>query len=340
MTLSKYITGKHLSTDASIHTLLVVRVCKPVCFNRNIMSYSTVTSKYSASLLNLWGDKRMVKHYTSTTTVTWPTQGKTTLRRPRVADGGFCNKSAALDYAASPARFTAITNYSLQALEFEKKICRAGFRKNFGQNLPSPGTLKIHFGLLDVNPTHNSSRWSKTNKSAPLKMGWSTQADHVRKSRGRPDFVAEKLDLCFKNRAQLVPTNDVRKRHVVGTNNNHEKMDKSLIHSGIQLMSSDWILEGLTQQIQNRRSVRAVMHELIRDAEVLLNSLRNTCPVMGVRITASGRLGKQKKGMAQLQSLSIGKVPLGTFSRKVDYSQGFALTKRGLVGLKVWVAFR
>lgn len=254
------------------------------------------------------------------------TQENTNLLRSTNYGGSL--QTAALDYAAAPARFTAISNYALQALEFEKKVCRAGFRKNFGRYLPSPATLEMHLGLLDVNPSLNSSRWSKTNKSAPLKMAPLSATHDYDSTRAYPT-------VCFKN-STVLKTRPIG----LGRGSHHENMDKRLLHSGIQLMSADWILEGLTQQIQNQRSVRAVIHELIRDAEILLNSLRSTSPVMGVRITASGRLGKQKKGMAQLQSLSIGKVPLGTFSRKVDYSQGFALTKRGLVGLKVWVAFR
>jgi hypothetical protein len=268
--------------------------------------------------------------------------------------GSFCD--ALLDYTASPACWTAITNYSLHAFEFEKKICRASFKKYFGQNLPSPGKLEMNFGLLDINPTHDSSRWKKKNKSTPKKMDLVTNTDPVVKP-CKLDSLAV-ANLCFKSHygcdnnssfGWSVKQNHVYTQKAVITQKEaygfsqpvrRKKMDKSLIHSGIQYMSSDWILEGLIQQIRNKRSVRAVMNAHIRDAEILFNSLRSACPVMGVRITASGRLGKKKKGMAQLQSLSIGKVPLGTFCRKVDYSQGFVITKFGLVGLKVWVAFR
>lgn len=332
MTTSKYITNSNLSTWTN--TKMSIRR-----FNYKV-SYSTCVRKCS----NQWSKKKIIKNFMSTTTNTTAlSENKTLLQRLYVADGEFCN--AVLDYTASPARFTSISNYSLQALEFEKKVCRAGFRNNFGQNLPSPGTLVMHFGLLDVNPTHNSSRWSaKANRSAPIQMRWSPgvlhHTDHVRKSSGGRYSTVLTSGFCFKSHAAALSDCNYDRKPTAVVSIHHEKMDKRLIHSGIQLMSSDWILEGLTQQIQNRRSVRAVMHELIRDAEVLLNSLQSACPVLGVRISASGRLGKQKKGMAQRQSLSIGKVPLGTFNRKVDYSQGFALTKRGLVGLKVWVAFR
>lgn len=242
-------------------------------------------------------------------------------------------RDALHDITASPACKTASSSDCLQAFEFEKKTCRAGFRKIFGHHLPSPGVLEMNFGLLDINPTHESSRWRKKNKSAPKQMA-SINAIATNPELRKPNPLT--AHLCLKNTYA-----DLRDSVSGGFASPARKtMCKSLLHSGVQLMSSDWILEGLVQQIQNKRSVRAVMYELIRDAEAVFNSLRSACPVLGVRIMASGRLGKTKKGMAKHLSLSIGKVPLGSFNQKVDYSQGFALTKYGAVGLKVWVAFR
>ena len=108
---------------------------------------------------------------------------------------------------------------------------------------------------------------------------------------------------------------------------------------GVQLMCSDWILESIIEQIRNKRSVRAVVHSFMRDVEQLQRTMQSASPVMGVRITATGRLGRKKKAMAQQMTKSIGKVPLGTFRHKVDYSQSFVVTKLGIVGLKVWIAY-
>lgn len=235
----------------------------------------------------------------------------------------FC--TALHNYTAAPLRCTTITNHSLRALEFEKKICRAGFKKDFGQHLPSPGSLEMNYGLLDVSPVVDSTRWKKKNKRLQGKeIGDGDFTNDPVKILRIHDFL--NTDLCFR---MYDPETGYRSSH-----------DKRFLHSGIQLMSSDWVLERLVHQIRNKRSVRVVLNELIRDVEALFNNLLSACPVLGVRLTASGRLGKKKKGMSQQQTLSIGKVPLGTFSRKVDYSQGFVVTKFGLVGLKVWVAFR
>ena len=231
------------------------------------------------------------------------------------------------DYTAAPLRQTTVLHHYLYALEFEKKICRTGFKKAFGQNLPSPGSLELNFGLLDVNPTIDSARWKK--KKTVLKKdnhhGVDFNNEPSKKLSKRQPLIA---DLCF--RGKEMPTKMI----------NCSRRDKRFIVSGIQLMSSNWVLERLVDQIKNKRSVRAVMNEIIRDVDALMNHLLSACPVLGVRITASGRLGKKKKGMAQQQTLSIGKVPLGSFNKKVDYSQGFVVTKLGCVGLKVWVAFR
>jgi hypothetical protein len=230
--------------------------------------------------------------------------------------------TALQNYTAAPLCFSAISNHSYHSLEFEKKICRAGFKKSFGQNLPSPGALEMNFGILDVTPNVDSSRWKKKYKRDSMKV----EALDAVESQNYVMTHSMAAHLCFKTR-------EPQGKHPRLNN------DKGFIHSGIQLLSASWVLEGLICQIKNKRSVRAVLNELIRDAEVLLKSVINA-PVVGVRITASGRLGKKKKGMAQQQSVSIGKVPLGTFSRKVDYCQGFVVTKLGMVGLKVWVAFR
>ena len=70
-----------------------------------------------------------------------------------------------------------------------------------------------------------------------------------------------------------------------------------------------------------------------------MDKMGSECPIKGMRITITGRLGSRKKAMAQQISKCVGKVPLSTFRQNVDYRQGVLPTKFGLVGVKIWVCY-
>ncbi|MDZ7737697.1 MAG: 30S ribosomal protein S3 [Bacteroidales bacterium] len=55
----------------------------------------------------------------------------------------------------------------------------------------------------------------------------------------------------------------------------------------------------------------------------------------GVKILISGRLGGAE--MARSETYKEGRVPLHTFRADIDYALAEALTKVGLVGIKVWI---
>ncbi|MFO7755965.1 MAG: 30S ribosomal protein S3 [Bacteroidales bacterium] len=55
----------------------------------------------------------------------------------------------------------------------------------------------------------------------------------------------------------------------------------------------------------------------------------------GVKILISGRLGGAE--MARSESYKEGRIPLHTFRADIDYALAEALTKVGLVGIKVWI---
>lgn len=103
-------------------------------------------------------------------------------------------------------------------------------------------------------------------------------------------------------------------------------------------LTAGWLHERVGTQLRAKRGARAVLNSVIAE---LNNDVRDGVggPVVGVRLTLSGRLGKQKKGMAQTISRSIGRVPLSSLRSKVELSQGFVITPLGCVGLKVWVCY-
>ena len=55
----------------------------------------------------------------------------------------------------------------------------------------------------------------------------------------------------------------------------------------------------------------------------------------GVRIEVSGRLGGAE--IARTEWYREGRVPLHTFRADIDYHVGEALTKMGMIGIKVWI---
>lgn len=55
----------------------------------------------------------------------------------------------------------------------------------------------------------------------------------------------------------------------------------------------------------------------------------------GIKVLVSGRLGGAE--MARSEMLKEGRTPLHTFRADIDYALGEALTKVGLIGIKVWI---
>jgi len=81
------------------------------------------------------------------------------------------------------------------------------------------------------------------------------------------------------------------------------------------------------------------MNQQINDIRILIDKMGSECPIKGMRITITGRLGSRKKAMAQQISKCVGKVPLSTFRQKVDYKQDVLSTKFGLIGIKIWICY-
>ena len=55
----------------------------------------------------------------------------------------------------------------------------------------------------------------------------------------------------------------------------------------------------------------------------------------GVRIVLSGRIGGSEIG--RREKIQLGKVPLSTIREKIQYAQVPSLTKKGYIGVKVWI---
>lgn len=117
------------------------------------------------------------------------------------------------------------------------------------------------------------------------------------------------------------------------------KDEKNLINN---LLRADWLLNHFIYQFTQleKKNPRAIMNQLINNVRILIEKTGSECPILGARMTLTGRLGNRKKGMAQQISKSVGTIPLSTLRQNVDYSQGFLGSRLGLIGVKVWVCYR
>lgn len=83
------------------------------------------------------------------------------------------------------------------------------------------------------------------------------------------------------------------------------------------------IARQLEQRVSFRRAMRAAAIRVMRVG------------AQGVRIEVAGRLDGAE--LARRERIILGKVPLQTLSADIDYALDEALTKWGIIGVKVWI---
>jgi small subunit ribosomal protein S3 len=84
---------------------------------------------------------------------------------------------------------------------------------------------------------------------------------------------------------------------------------------------------GIARQIEGRISYRRAIKMAIA------STMRMGAE--GIKVTISGRLNGAE--MARSESYKDGRIPLHTFRADIDYHISEALTKMGLIGVKVWI---
>lgn len=83
------------------------------------------------------------------------------------------------------------------------------------------------------------------------------------------------------------------------------------------------IAEGLIRRLSFKRV-------LVQTSDKVMNS-----GALGVRIVLSGRINGSEIG--RREKIQVGTVPLSTIRANIDYAQFPALTKKGYIGVKVWI---
>jgi small subunit ribosomal protein S3 len=92
-------------------------------------------------------------------------------------------------------------------------------------------------------------------------------------------------------------------------------------------LNAQLVAENIGQQLENRVSFRRAMKQAIMRTMKL--------GAKGIKVQVSGLLGGAD--IARTEHYHEGTIPLQTIRADIDYGQHAALTKMGLVGIKVWI---
>jgi small subunit ribosomal protein S3 len=85
----------------------------------------------------------------------------------------------------------------------------------------------------------------------------------------------------------------------------------------------------ICDQLEKRVAFRKILRSVSQDL--------SKAKVQGFRVKLSGRLGGAE--MARSESICEGRVPLQTLDADISYSFREALTKYGIIGVKVWICY-
>lgn len=92
-------------------------------------------------------------------------------------------------------------------------------------------------------------------------------------------------------------------------------------------LDANIVANGIARQVEGKISYRRAIKMAIQ------NTMR--AGAEGVKVQISGRLNGAE--MARKEMYKEGRTPLHTFRADIDYCQAEALTKVGLLGIKVWI---
>ncbi|MGI6278390.1 MAG: 30S ribosomal protein S3 [Patescibacteria group bacterium] len=92
-------------------------------------------------------------------------------------------------------------------------------------------------------------------------------------------------------------------------------------------LSAAFVAQKIAEQLENRMPHRRIMR---RELDQVMNA-----GAEGIKVRLSGRIGGSKIG--RQEKFSAGKVPTSTIRADINYAQRPALTRKGYVGVKVWI---
>ena len=105
--------------------------------------------------------------------------------------------------------------------------------------------------------------------------------------------------------------------------------------SGTEKQGALFLVEDIIYYLERKIPFRRIKSQILKE-------IPKYTSIRGIRITCSGRVGgrSKKAQRSKIQSVKIGQTPLGVFSSKIDFASKSALTRFGLIGVKVWVCYQ
>jgi hypothetical protein len=97
------------------------------------------------------------------------------------------------------------------------------------------------------------------------------------------------------------------------------------------LLSASLIATNISALLQQNKRLNFICKWLFKD-------INKYSAIKGVRISCSGRLNG--KAIARTDLRKLGETSLHTFQKQIDYAKSTAITRHGVLGIKVWVSFK
>ena len=92
-----------------------------------------------------------------------------------------------------------------------------------------------------------------------------------------------------------------------------------------------FVVAQVVTQLEQNTPLRQIFKSIIRE-------VRKEKTIQGFKITCAGRIDGSE--LARVESKRFGQTPLQTLSQKIDYWATAAYTSYGLIGVKVWIAYK
>lgn len=160
-------------------------------------------------------------------------------------------------------------------------------------------------------------------------------------ARDGPEGLAKEIEkmVHLVLRSKSVPygcntyLNEVKKMRTLvsertGTRTTVETVKLRTIYQGASMIAQD-----ICAQLKNKMQFRLIFGNIIKEIPLEMKN-----GVEGIRVAISGRINGAE--IARTECGKYGKTSRTTFSQHVDYARAEAITRSGLIGVKVWISYR
>ena len=151
------------------------------------------------------------------------------------------------------------------------------------------------------------------------------------------NFFASKTNFVKKKRKGLYSSNLVYKSHLESflSKQYNSFFNLHLFRTLMEMQGALFLVQEIIYYLERKIPFRRIKTQILKEIPRYKH-------IKGVRMSCSGRVGgrSKKAQRSKTQSVKIGQTPLGVFSSQIDFASKSALTRFGLIGVKVWVCYR